>query len=1532
MGKTIMSYFNFNDYSSALRINVANFLQPYSIIDDDDLAIDNNNKIILSHEDNIYLISTNGEDEIYLNSNLSGLVRHSTDLQTTDLLDKTKVNYHYVTNMHSAFANCYNLEGIPVSAKRVRSMYGTYYNCGNLSGTIKINANVNNLIGTYYNCINVVDVPSTIKNVRITVDSFYNCSKIEGAPADMDLSRSLMNTYYNCYLLSGNPANCNNAVVTINAYYNCPNLYGNFYWYNDCFDQADKMNATNMFYNRNCDNKLNIYVELNSGVLNALINYSATYGNIYGVGELEWTVINNEEYPDYYYYNNELYNTNVIPNLLFIPLNRFNCMDEVRVSFTNTLISSTSVTDWRGSGYNNIYNTNTFCRVNHFKEILLNDDYILETFTEDQIDSKTKLTTMDYNIYLYGIINHINNYKYNFDNGNFYDADTMRIISGNVFGMVNYTYINYYYTKYTDSRGIKYWNQRFYQNTLTLDTFQVKYVDYYLTLDNQDFEDILFNPYYPRCCWFLKKDSNNILNTLLLGDTRKVHTMDYAFTGYMLSNYNTLYANMNNNVRYGNNFIGLGTLFGYKSSEILGDRNLNMFFCRLLSLNPSNRSYAYSSAEVDNSKNFVRNAIFLGQTSLQTFLNYNTEYNVVLQPQEYTNLFNFDYGYQSLNYIFYNDSIWDNTYIFTEVTNLNSTFKNFNITRGYIPYNLQYGINTYRDCINLTNIFIDNPHQAYYTTFVDFENMFLNDISLVNITNFKLYGYSYGLQDTFKNCTNLIFSWDYNKEQQSREGCLLLDGTFKECKNLVCFNLPCHKTFTYAYMNYSRLLETFMNCTNLEYVNLYNCSLVICNNAFYNTPNIKYIALGRLASTYEFMLANHHFINNINIAGFNLSWDLFSFDPSYPTHYRWTYDNTRRNENVINANRRYENFQSAIYNYAGDGSAEYSERMFTNGCFYNCSNLQYVNIGWMQDHSGTVYTGDDTIVLFDQECFRECQNLIKVNIDIVRINKKWGIGSSAFQNCTNLVNFYIREGSTGGALGLGPYAFKNCYNLLVLPYICNAYYNSLENCYSLTALYFRSACSNTWYNGGYYWQTYQSGISTNAVVNCTNLKSIYFYPVIWPNSGSAAAGNINVNTMVIQSNAIVNCPKLTTIYADTSRNTILHLDFNQQIFSNNITITANYFVINKRPLPKYLNVRDSINLRCNNLNVCFNMYSSNNYNEQFQEYNNEVIYNPSATINWSPTTIRITHWNSLYATESCSNFFSGLLYHNYNYFGEIVFSNINYVYTTLQLNTFSWCMDCNNFGNSDHFSNNIVEFRELDCLKDSIAPNNIHINVNLPVRPYSFGNVQNAILTNYIKDGDYQQICSIRFIMSYPNNAQYPLTSNNFYRFQYHFNYDTNEGYYDNTMVIDNLQSLLTDNLYYGLLGRDTKNIQIDYYTEVNGSLYSPADISITYDNSWQNNNLLINDFYLLRFLQNNNFPMFGGNNIYDAISCSNTTLRHNTSNHCSWMMSQYTYRNTLRNISFKINYNFNFYNLTDNTQAIYNYTNAFLNYINNLV
>lgn len=355
MGKVYFSQTNFNNYAGARSISLESGV-PASYLDE--LSLDNSNNLYLYEANKFeYVIFTdNLEDNIYMNGNLSGLCRDLTMLQNTDLLNKDIVNYHYVTNMHTAFANCCKLTNKPISAKRVRSMYGTYYNCVKIHGAPKVNANVTNLIGTYYNCTKLSGAPNASNNVISAIGTYYNCINLTGSPVSEISAQSMMEMYYNCYLLEGNPTNCNDAIITSKAYYNCPNIYGDFYWFNDAYKQADITNLVNMFYGRNFQNKLNIYIGPDTCIGNSLINYSSSFGDIYGIGEIEWTPI-----------PNGLTNTYTNTNLYFI-----NNLNQYYISSMNICRNFTISITHDSSSSGGIY-AHTFINIFNFQGFIIND-------------------------------------------------------------------------------------------------------------------------------------------------------------------------------------------------------------------------------------------------------------------------------------------------------------------------------------------------------------------------------------------------------------------------------------------------------------------------------------------------------------------------------------------------------------------------------------------------------------------------------------------------------------------------------------------------------------------------------------------------------------------------------------------------------------------------------------------------------------------------------------------------------------------------------------------------------------------------------------------------------------------------------------------------------------------------------------------------------------------------------------------------------------------------------------------------------
>lgn len=301
MGNVYFGYFNLSDYGSAENIFIQNDYYVFKILNE--YSEDNSNNIYLTNDDSFnYSLVTNGQDKFYLGLDSSKLVKGLTRLTYTDLLNTSKINYFYVRNFHTSFANCISLNMAPVSSDNMTTMYGSYYNCTNLYGDPTVNSKVNNMIGTYYNCVNLTGSPVCSDNVISMKCAYYNCVNITGSPKIGKKVVSAEDAYFNCYSLQGSPADCNNLLIAINAYYNCPNLYGTFNWYEVNSTQAKIINATNMFYHRDYSRRLNIYVKADSSVENALINYSATYGNLYGTGAISWTQSGG-------YYYNSLYNT-----------------------------------------------------------------------------------------------------------------------------------------------------------------------------------------------------------------------------------------------------------------------------------------------------------------------------------------------------------------------------------------------------------------------------------------------------------------------------------------------------------------------------------------------------------------------------------------------------------------------------------------------------------------------------------------------------------------------------------------------------------------------------------------------------------------------------------------------------------------------------------------------------------------------------------------------------------------------------------------------------------------------------------------------------------------------------------------------------------------------------------------------------------------------------------------------------------------------------------------------------------------------
>lgn len=316
MGKALLEQINFKNYRGAESISVTSGVLPQGAEYISELSLDNSKNIYLWKKDYNYVLSTDSDDDkIYMNENLSGMCKQLTLLESTDLINNQIVNYHYTTNMHTAFANCYSLLGIPAASSKIKSMYGTYYNCTNIAGSVYFGySNINNMIGTCYNCTNLIGPAYVSSNVICMKRAFYNCTNLIGNPAIGTKTKSIEEAYYNCTNISGSCMTVlQNLTIATNAFYNCANIYGYFRIKSNNRIKATLVNFTNTFYNRNFSNNLNIGLDPNHAVGNALLNYSDSYGNIYGIGALEWTLEFMNVWPhNYYTAFNAMTNTRLI--------------------------------------------------------------------------------------------------------------------------------------------------------------------------------------------------------------------------------------------------------------------------------------------------------------------------------------------------------------------------------------------------------------------------------------------------------------------------------------------------------------------------------------------------------------------------------------------------------------------------------------------------------------------------------------------------------------------------------------------------------------------------------------------------------------------------------------------------------------------------------------------------------------------------------------------------------------------------------------------------------------------------------------------------------------------------------------------------------------------------------------------------------------------------------------------------------------------------------------------------------------------
>ena len=96
------------------------------------------------------------------------------DFRNTTGLTKINKIGPTVTNMSSAFHNCYNLTGSPVCGPNVTDMTSTYMNCHNLTGQPVCGPKVTTMYCAYYNCNNLYgDMYAYSDNITNTFHCFY---------------------------------------------------------------------------------------------------------------------------------------------------------------------------------------------------------------------------------------------------------------------------------------------------------------------------------------------------------------------------------------------------------------------------------------------------------------------------------------------------------------------------------------------------------------------------------------------------------------------------------------------------------------------------------------------------------------------------------------------------------------------------------------------------------------------------------------------------------------------------------------------------------------------------------------------------------------------------------------------------------------------------------------------------------------------------------------------------------------------------------------------------------------------------------------------------------------------------------------------------------------------------------------------------------------------------------------------------------------------------------------------------------------
>lgn len=1062
MGKIKLSRFDFNDYRGAEQIRIVQGVPaPEDYLDE--VAIDSSNDVYLVENEyddfNYSLVTEDSSDKIYLNDSITGICRELTNLTITDLMDASKINYYHVKNMHTSFTNCYNLVSTPKRGSNVVSMYGAYYNCTNMAGSAVGGTNLTNMIGTYYNCTNLTSF-SAWNNVKMMIGTYYNCVNLTGRPVVSLNAKSIEDCYYNCYKLSGSPANCNNALITINAYYNCPQIYGTFYWYEKNYVQADVINATNMFYNRQTSRRLNIYVRKGMSVENALVNYSDTFGNIYGVGAITWT-------PTSTGYYNSMYNTNIIYHTQQVILTKDIPSEGNKI-----------VDDWdqyahtERSGYNYNITENINITATSYSGIIKDSDFIPEGYITDSslilnstynirmyykwlnynLSTEKIVPHGDDNVNIYACYDYVNIKDYIIYTNNIDYEDikfgTINGFNSQYFAFARKEYLNEYpkFFEFFNTEGITNYNWHF--SDLWKDNTQIFDPPVSSTITNLDDAFRYHTNVQEQQGWSTFNFVMYHINDIPLYDTR------YTYSNSHYYSWSSLYWNGVNHQKLldflQHNFIFRPTPLDIqiipKSPDKVTRMN-NTYRNFILAAAPKcGRNVNYLCNTYENCRNIGDFAVCGPNVIDMSGCYLNTDTTIPAFGAKVTTA---PYAYR--NTLINGDTIWmpdkdlDAIGLFgwcQELYNLDNLefnqrayyaarhdsfehchhlcFDADNTTQ--IPVNVSFFNGVFKNCWNLIepmriNKERDNlPAPIYSELFSDFCWVYQNCNNLVYIEP-MIVNHAQALNYTFANCPNLRVGFSYLNETN----CSRWWHTFYNCYSLQGnFNL----IFNFRGDQFStEFSSTFYNCQNLTGFNY----IYKHNNEEINVRIDSY---------------SRTFYNC-----FNLGYVLFN-----------TFDN-KRNFHVFLGTTTFTNCQKLAFVHTVDSNSHFIDNCFLNisdRVFYDCQNL--ISLGYIPIENNWLFhdmldIGGQTSV----QAFYNCTNLISLNFK-KNTTDSYIIWQNSFDNCTNLKYFTI----------YGIYSFSSSqdpsYHLIYnINYfekefagVSRCFLSSLQNCNNLPYILFRN--------------------------------------------------------------------------------------------------------------------------------------------------------------------------------------------------------------------------------------------------------------------------------------------------------------------------------------------------------------------------------------------------------------------------------------------------------------------------------------------